>query len=527
MWSTLLLSSLPLWVPGVQAAFEIITTDSAYTIDANAPNPLQFTVDRASCDVTSIKFNGAELQYEGKGSHIGSGLGSATVSATKDGDYIKVVCDADTLTQYFVVHNGDPIIHMATHITEEPSIGEMRYIARLNAELLPNEEPFGEVSTTSSGTAVEGSDVFLVGGQTRSKFYSSQRFIDDQIHCVSGSEHRVCMILNQYESSSGGPFHRDINSNNGGDYTTLYWYMNSGHVQTEPFRMGLHGPYSMYFSRSGTPETDIDTSFFANLDIQGYVPAADRGKVSGTASGADADFDWVIHWHNDDAQYWTYTSKDGSFSSPAMKPGTYDMVYYQGEFAVETTSVAVTAGSTTTKDIAGSVKTGTTIFKIGDWNGQPTGFLNADNQLRMHPSDERMAAWEALTYTVGNSELTDFPMAIFKGVNDPVTISFTATSDQTGAATLRIGTTLSFAGGRPQATINKFSGETPPAPTNLNSRGVTRGAYRGFGEVYDVEIPEGTIVEGDNTVTISVVSGNSGEEFLSPNFVFDCVELFQ
>ena len=52
----------------------------------------------------------------------------------------------------------------------------------------------------------------------------------------------------------------------------------------------------MYFSRSGTPETDIDTSFFANLDIQGYVPAADRGKVSGTASGADADFDWVIHW---------------------------------------------------------------------------------------------------------------------------------------------------------------------------------------------------------------------------------------
>lgn len=25
---------------------------------------------------------------------------------------------------------------------------------------------------------------------------------------VSGSQHRVCMILNQYETSSGGPFHR-------------------------------------------------------------------------------------------------------------------------------------------------------------------------------------------------------------------------------------------------------------------------------------------------------------------------------
>jgi hypothetical protein len=33
------------------------------------------------------------------------------------GDYIKVTCETSTLTQYFVVHNGDPIIHMATYIT--------------------------------------------------------------------------------------------------------------------------------------------------------------------------------------------------------------------------------------------------------------------------------------------------------------------------------------------------------------------------------------------------------------------------
>lgn len=61
--------------------------------------------------------------------------------------------------------------------------------------------------------------------------------------------------------------------------------------------MGLHGPYSMYFSRSGTPSTDIDTSFFADLDIEGYVAEADRGTVTGTASGADSSFDWVVHWY--------------------------------------------------------------------------------------------------------------------------------------------------------------------------------------------------------------------------------------
>ena len=53
-----------------------------------------------------------------------------------------------------------------------------------------------------------------------------------------------------------------------------------------------------------------------------------------------------------------------------MKPGTYTMVYYQGEYPVATSSVTVTAGSTTTKNISGSVKTGTTIFKIGDWDGK-------------------------------------------------------------------------------------------------------------------------------------------------------------
>ena len=49
--------------------------------------------------------------------------------------------------------------------------------------------------------------------------------------------------------------------------------------------------------------------------------------------------------------------------------------------------------------------------------------------------------------------------------------------------------------------VNSYTGSAPSAPTNLNSRGVTRGAYRGLGEVYDVSIPAGTIVAGTNTVS--------------------------
>jgi rhamnogalacturonan endolyase len=79
-----------------------------------------------------------------------------------------------------VVKSGDATIYMATHTTAEPDIGELRFIARLKPSAVPSEYPFGVVSTTaSSSSAVEGSDVFVVGGQTRSKFYSSERFIDD------------------------------------------------------------------------------------------------------------------------------------------------------------------------------------------------------------------------------------------------------------------------------------------------------------------------------------------------------------
>lgn len=78
---------LPLWARVASAVFGITTNDDSYVIDAGSANPLTFTVSRESCDITSINYYGTELQYSGKGSHIGSGLGSATVSATKNGSY--------------------------------------------------------------------------------------------------------------------------------------------------------------------------------------------------------------------------------------------------------------------------------------------------------------------------------------------------------------------------------------------------------------------------------------------------------
>ena len=423
---------------------------------------------------------------------------------------------------------------MATHITAEPSIGELRFIARLQSSKLPFEYPFGAVSTTGgSSSTVEGSDVFVVNGQTRSKFYSSERFIDDYTHCVYRDNDAVhaCILLNSYsyEGSSGGPFFRDINSNNAGDATNLYFYMNSGHVQTENFRMGLHGPYALQFSRSGIPSgKDMDSTWFSELGINGYVPASSRGTVNGKATGVDTRFQRVIHWYNAEAQYWTYANSNNDFVSPPMKPGTYTQVLYRGELKVASTSVTVSDGRTTTASIASSTQSRNPLFQIGDWDGQPKGFRNADKQLRMHPTDSRMSSWSPLTYTVGSSSLDSVPMALFKNVNTPFTIKFSLSSEQAnGAATLRVGTTLAFAGGRPSVSINSYNAAVPAAPTKIDSRGVTRGAYRGFGEIYDYKIPVGTLVSGSNTIIISVASGSSGDRFLQPNFILDAIELFK
>jgi rhamnogalacturonan endolyase len=318
----------------------------------------------------------------------------------------------------------------------------------------------------------------------------------------------------------GGPFFRDINSNNGGDYTSLTHYMNSGHANPEAFRLGLHGPYMLTFTRSGIPKVnDFDLSWLADLDLTGYVSSSGRGSISGTASGVGNN--GVVHWSNTEAQYWAYVASDGSFKSPAMKSGTYITKLYSTELEVANSSIVVTAGPDTNQDIENSLPApSSSLWTIGVCDGQPTGFLNADKQQRMHPSDARMSAWGPLTYAVGSSELSDMPMALFKGFNTPQTITFSLSSaDASGGATLRVRTTLSFAGARPQVTVNSWSGPSQKSPVNLNSRGVTRGTYRGLGEFYEFEIPSGTLVSGENTVKVDVTSGSSGDAFLSPNFV--------
>jgi rhamnogalacturonan endolyase len=102
-----------------------------------------------------------------------------------------------------------------------------------------------------------------------------------------------------------------------------------------------------------------------------------------------------------------------------------------------------------------------------------------------------VSSWGPVTFTVGNS-ISSFPMAIFKAVG-ALTIKTSLTSSQIGARTLVIGTTLAFAGGRPQVQINSWTGPAPAAPSQPDSRGVTRGTWRGNVRCAFVFFPFGTV----------------------------------
>ena len=515
------------------AAFGLTNSGGYYTVDSGAG--LVFKVSQANGSMTSLVFNGTELQDQTKFSHIASGFGGiysgapVTVTATTySTNYIKVTVNvtngAKTLTHYYMARNGFNNIYMATYMTAEPDVGELRFIARLQQSKVPNCPAPSNIRGNTG--AIESSDVFgLANGQTRSKYYGRDRAIDLSYRGVTGNGVGVFMIYDNRESSSGGPFYRDI-MNQTGDQQELYNYMNSGHEQTEAYRTSvLYGPYVYAFTNGAAPDTALDTSWIKNLGLTGWVQ--NRGYVVGKASGIAAGFEGVVGFANATAQYWCKIDPaTGNFTSPWIKPGDYAMTLYKGELAVASDTVTVPQSTVpVTKNIASTEIIANQRWRIGEWDGTPAGFLNADKILDMHPSDVRMSAWGPLTYTIGQSSASSFPMAQWKDVNNPTTIKFDLTAEQIVAHTLRIGLTVAFAGARPQVSVNAWTSSVPTASSQPNSRSLTLGTYRGNNVTYTYNIPASAFVVGTNTMYLSVVSGSSGTTFLSPGYGYDAIEL--
>ncbi|HST83764.1 MAG TPA: rhamnogalacturonan lyase B N-terminal domain-containing protein [Kineosporiaceae bacterium] len=495
-----------------------------YTFDTGSG--VVFTISGTNGNMTSLKHNGVELAASGKAAgQFESGWSSATVTAKTfdSGNSQLISAKHDTVTQYYFARKGDNNIYLDTAITGAIDPGEARFIARVKQSLVPT-SPVAARTGDSTAT-VEGSDVFaFANGQTASKFYSSQRLIAQQPFGAHGTAHGVYIIPGTHEMSSGGPFFRDIEVNDTGTVTNITHYMYSGHTQTEPMRLGLQAPYALAVTGGGTPAAvNLD---FLSAYIPGLLSAAERGTVTGTATGSWGGLSGTVALAGPTGQYWATVSA-GTFGIDKVRPGTYTATLYAGELAVgDTRSVTVTAGGTSTLALSGSTPAQGTLFQIGAFDGTPKGFLNADRIETMHPSDIRMPSWGVTSFTAG-SDVSGFPMALFKSVNSPLTVKFDLASVPTAGAELRIATTLAFAGGRPSVTIGGWSSpaSASPAPKDLDSRGVTRGTWRGINTTYTFTIPASALKTGSNSLAISTISGSSGTTFLSPNWVFDALAL--
>lgn len=508
-------------------AAAIGVTDNGTSIIVDTKSGLVYTIKKSNGDMTSCKLNGVELCGQTKASHISSGLSNATVSYTTSpsGSTVVITCETSTLTHYYSSRQGDNTIYMATYVTAEPSVGELRYIFRGNGSVLTS-VPANSNNRSNTG-AIESSDVFgYANGYTTSKYYGNDQAKDLTIKGATGSNVGVFMAYGNRESSSGGPFFRDIQFQSGGD-TEIYNYMNSGHNQTEAWRMGLHGPYALCFTTGSTPSVP-DFSWMSSLGLKGWVSS--RGKVVlNGLSGMDTSYTYTVGFANATAQYWTTASSSGSATLANMKPGTYTMTVYKKELGVYTESVTVTAGGVTTlntRTISSDPATTSTIWRIGTWDGTPLEFLNGQTITIRHPQDSRNASWGPVTYAVG-SATNKFPAIQFRNANSPTTITFTLTAAQAASAhTLNIGITAAYISGRPSVVINGKALSAKSPSSQPDSRSFTIGTYRGNNATFSWSIPATSFVTGTNTMTISPISGSSDlGTYLSAGFVYDCVEL--
>jgi rhamnogalacturonan endolyase len=518
------------------ATFGYADDGKNYVINTGAD--LVLKISHVNGDMTSLVYKGKEYQgYNGQNSHVESGLGASTVSITQTGSTILVKVVHGTLTHYYAARSGENNVYMWTN-KADASFTATRYIVRVKPGTFPNADPDAWDSTTDK--IIEAGDVWSKpDGSTRSKHYSGLRVMDYDYIGWKNSAAGMWMVRSNHEKASGGPFYRSLlrHYNDGG--AGLYEILHYGENQTEAERFGLQGPYVLAFTPGGAAPSaklyarNIDTSWVDGLGLKGWTAKSGRGRVAGVGlSGRDGAFTYTVGFANADAQYWTVANATtGGFSCAGMLPGAYTMTVYKGELAVHTAAVTVTAGGATTLHtmaIANDPAAAGAIWRIGDWNGTPAGFKNAELLTRAHPSDKRAAVWTG-DYTVGSSSAGSFPCYLWKDVNNGLLVYFKLTAAQAAAAhTLRIGLTTNFAGGRIQASVNDWTSRIPAAPTEPNTRTLTVGSYRGNNVTLTYSVPASAWQSDPgqyNVLKLTVVSGTSGSAYLSPGVSFDAIDL--
>ncbi|RPB05079.1 hypothetical protein L873DRAFT_1825279 [Choiromyces venosus 120613-1] len=476
----------------VFAAWGYTNNGSNYGI--NVGSKLVFKASKTNGDINSIVYRGTEYQVS---SRVESGLRASTVTITSYSSpayLIKVAVTYGTLVHYIVARYGNNNIYLLTN-KGDASVAASRFIVRLKPNIFPHDSSMSDFCDDAS-TTIEASDITQNSlGYTKSKHYQDSnygRVMDfDYVGKTTGGK------------ASGGPFFRSLVRGCTTVAEDLYEILFYSMGHTDPERWGLQGPYVLSFTDGGTPNTALfarnaDWSWFDTLGIKGWVADSARGYVAGVGiANMKSVYTYTVALSNTDYQYWgVAASSGGAYTIKRVVLGTYTLTVYKGEYAVYTTSVAVSAGSATALN---------TITPNSDPSGVAAIWRIGTPPTYIHFSDPRLSSWDPANFIVGTTATSDFPGYMWKDVNNDHLVYFKFTAAQIASAeTIGIGIT--------EAT-----------------RSLTVGTYRGNNYIYSFTVPESeflTDVTQWNILKITVISGSGSTAYLNTGISIDCVGLY-
>ncbi|KAH7113251.1 Rhamnogalacturonase B, N-terminal-domain-containing protein [Dendryphion nanum] len=531
----------------VFAAWGYTDDGKNYVIDTNAN--LIVKVSKTNGDMTSIKYRGVEYNGQnGKNSHVESGLGASTVTIkqySSPNNVIKVNIKYGTLKHDLIFRYGNPNVYIFMN-KADTSVTVSRYIVRIPANIFTNDKNTDTDWIPDGTPAIESGDINGSGGQTWSKHYSGYKYgrtIDYDFVGYTNANVGMYLIRSNHEKASGGPFFRSLVRRGGSGGPDLYdiYHYNMGH--TDVLRLGLQGPSVLHFTDNGAaPNSNLfarkaDLGWFDGLEIDGWVPSSKRGAVAGVGlTNMKSGYSYVVGLKSDTAQYWaTAAQSGGAWRVAGVLPGTYTLTVYKSELEVHTSTVTITAGSTATKNTitCADPQDTTAIWRIGDWDGTPKGFLNfEDTPMKptyMHPSDTRLANWDSANFIVGTTRTNGFPGYIWKDVNNDHLVYFKLSAAQISQSfKIRIGVTEGLAGGRPTISVNSWTGALPAQKSQGDTRSLTVGTYRGNNYIYDWTVPASAWLKDAGSyqvLKISVISGKTATGYLSPGISVDAIDM--
>jgi rhamnogalacturonan endolyase len=370
---------------------------------------------------------------------------------------------------------------------------------------------------------------------------------EDLLHGLYGNGHGVWMISPSWEFYTGAALKQELMVHHANLILNMYHGGHAGSAITTPSPAGwqkLYGPNLVYMNAGADAQVVADALAqgateraqwpYCWMTSSLYPLSAQRGTVTGTiaeAHGRSVAGAQVVLASSGplltqgyDYMYWSVADAGGSFTVPAVRPGTYDVHVYatQGTIVDDPTTGEI-AGTVTVAAGANNVGTltwsppyhanllwsiGTSDRRSGEFRFDPTVAPSSANTAyetgRMYGPSPTQGVWSvppaSTTYTIGSS--TPEKDWYFVQSGGTWTVAFDLPSVPAGGATL----TIALAGVSRDPHLDAYVNGHQVVNLGLgNDQSLYRSCLEGGAfQVITATVSAADLVVGANTATFNV-----------------------